>query len=86
MKQTCDRVEFSPGHSNMARLCSDLAEDLIGIVVQYSGISGNIAFELPILRKSLFSYGAGVHVDPSRACFINKPRKYSQIHCFRKEM
>ena len=32
----------------MARLRGDLAEDQIGIAVQYPGVSGNIAFELPI--------------------------------------
>lgn len=39
-KQQCDRVEFNPGHSNMARLRGALAEDLIGIAVQYVGVSG----------------------------------------------
>jgi hypothetical protein len=36
----------------------DLAEDLIGIAVQYSGVSGNTAFELPILKKTdiIYSY------------------------------
>ncbi len=29
VKQRCIRVEFSPGHSNMARMRDDLAEDLI---------------------------------------------------------
>ncbi len=47
IKQRGIRVEISPGHSKMARLRRDLAEDLIGIAVQYSGVSGNIAFELP---------------------------------------
>jgi hypothetical protein len=46
VKQRCDRVEFSPEHSNMARLDGALAKDLIRIAVQYAGVSGKIAFEL----------------------------------------
>ena len=29
VKLTCTRVEFSPGHSNMLKLCGDLAAELI---------------------------------------------------------
>ncbi len=54
MKQLCDRVEFSLGHSNMARLRGALAEDLIGIAVQCSGVSGNIAFKPLIPQYMLF--------------------------------
>ena len=37
------------GFTPMARLRDDLAEDLIGIAVQYPRVSGNIAFKVPIL-------------------------------------
>ena len=47
--QQYDRVEFSSGHSNMARLRGALAEDMTGIAVQCAGASGKMAFELPIL-------------------------------------
>ena len=47
--QQYDRVEFSPGHLNMARLRGALAEDMIGIVVQCAGASGKMAFELPCI-------------------------------------
>ncbi len=46
------RVEFSLGHSNRVRLRGALADDLIWIAVQYSGVSGNIAFESPILERT----------------------------------
>ena len=54
VKQLCDSVEFSLGHSNMARLRGALAEDLIGIAVQCSGVSGNIAFK-PLIPKTQWS-------------------------------
>jgi hypothetical protein len=47
--QQYDRVEFSPGHSNMARLRGALAENMIGIAVQCAGASGKMAFELPCI-------------------------------------
>ena len=55
--------EPSPGHSRRPRLRGDLAEDLIGIAVQYSGGCGNIVFKIPIL---------GICESASTAAFMSK--------------
>jgi len=60
--------EPSPGHSRRPRLSGDLAEDLIGIAIQYSGACGNIVFKIPIL---------GICESASTAAFMSKWAKFN---------
>jgi len=53
VKYICIRSEFSPERSNMIKLYGELAEHPIWVAVQYSEVSGNIAFKLLILRRIL---------------------------------
>ena len=48
VKYICIRSEFSPERSNMIKLYGELAEHPIWVAVQYSEVSGNIAFKLLI--------------------------------------
>ena len=52
VKYICIRSEFSPERSNMIKLYGELAEHPIWVAVQYSEVSGNIAFKLPLLQIS----------------------------------
>jgi len=65
MRQRWVKVEFSLGHSNRVRLRGDLAEDLIWITVQFSGVSGNIAFKTLILG---FDAGQELCLNQGQVC------------------